>query len=302
MNKKNMAKALKAKIDDWLKSIDNPDVVKVIKSDAIVTGGALVSLITGEPPNDYDIYFKTKEACLMVARYYANKWNTMYPNKPKVIIEVGSKGVDGKVIDEDRITCFIKGVGIAAEDDESGIDDETEPVYDGEPNVEESAEANKPKYRPRYFSTNAISLSDKIQIVIRFYGPVQDIHKNYDYAHCTCSYDYKENCVTLPKKALECIINKELYYMGSRYPLCSIIRSRKFIMRGWHINAGQYLKMCLQLNELDLHDFETFKDQLAGVDSTYFAKAIDGIEKRMRNDPDFKVDNNYLFEVINRIF
>lgn len=291
MNSKNIKKALSAKLNDWLKSIEDEEIAKIIKENAIITGGAIVSLLTGEQPNDYDVYFKTEESCQLVAKYYANKWNSMYPEKPQVEV----------LNEEGRITCFIRSVEVAAEDDENCIDDASEPVYEGEP-FTENEESEKPKYRPRYFSTNAISLSDKIQIVIRFYGNVDEIHKNYDFAHCTCSYDYKTNKLDLPNKALECIINKELYYMGSRYPLCSIIRSRKFITRGWHINAGQYLKMCLQLNELNLHDFKVFKDQLAGVDSAYFAQAIDGIEKKMQEDPEFKIDNNYLFEVINRIF
>lgn len=160
----------------------------------------------------------------------------------------------------------------------------------------------KPKYRPRYFSTNAISLSNDIQIVIRFYGSVEEIHKNYDFIHCTCSYDYKENKVNLPTKALEAIINKELYYCGSKYPLCSIIRTRKFLKRGWTINAGQYLKMALQLNELDLKDLKVFKDQLTGVDSAYFNQAIEMIIKRQEEDESFQIDNTYLFEIINRIF
>ncbi len=292
MNKKNIAKALKVKLDDWIKNIDDVDIANEIKSSAIITGGALVSLITGEEPNDYDVYFKTQESCFKVAQYYAKKWNEKYPSKPKVTVKNEDNG---------RITCFIRSLGIAAEDGENDVDNVSDPV-EKVPEKEEKEDVTKAKYRPRYFSTNAISLSDKIQIVIRFYGPVEEIHKNYDFAHCTCSYDYATNTVNLPEKALECIINKELYYMGSKYPLCSIIRSRKFITRGWHINAGQYLKMCLQLNELDLHEFDTFRDQLAGVDSTYFAMAIDGIEKRMESDPEFKVDNNYLFEVINRIF
>jgi len=203
---------------------------------------------------------------------------------------------------EERVTCFIRSKGIAKEENENGIDDESEPVYDGEPYVEEQKDIERPKYRPRYFTTNAISLSDKIQLIIRFYGEVEDIHKNYDFAHCTCSYDYSRNELVLPNKALECIINKELYYIGSKYPLCSIIRARKFINRGWHINAGQYLKMCLQLNELNLHDFDTFRDQLTGVDSAYFDIAINGIEEKLKKEPDFKLDNNYLFEIINRIF
>jgi hypothetical protein len=84
--------------------------------------------------------------------------------------------------------------------------------------------------------------------------------------------------------------------------LCSIIRTRKFISRGWIINAGQYLKMALQLNELNLKDLNVFKDQLAGVDSAYFAQAISMIAERKEKDPTFEIDNSYLFEVINRIF
>lgn len=293
MNSKNMAKHLSRKLKDWVQSIGDPVVAKVVKDNAIVTGGALVSLLTGEPPNDYDIYFKTFESCLVVADYYAKKWNEMYPNKPQVTINH----------DEDkRITAFIESVGVVLEDGEDGIDDESEPVYtdDDEPDTQEVDD--RPKYRPRYFSTNAISLSDKIQLVIRFYGSVEEIHTNYDFVHCTCSYDFKENKVDLPSRALEAIITKELYYMGSKYPLCSIIRSRKFIQRGWFINAGQYLKMCLQLNELDLKDLDVFEDQLAGVDSYYFNQAIKAIKKEQESNPDFTIDNTYLFEIINRIF
>ena len=289
MNSKNMAKHLSRKLKDWVDSIEDQDVAKAVQENAIVTGGALVSLLTGKPPNDYDIYFKTRASCLLVANYYATKWNEMYPDKPQVEINYDP--------DTERITAFIDSSGLAMEEGEDGIDDESEPVQ--EPKVEDE---EKPRYRPRYFSTNAISLSDKIQLVIRFYGSVDEIHENYDFVHCTCSYDFKENKVNLPVRALEAIINKELYYTGSKYPLCSIIRTRKFIQRGWFINAGQYLKMCLQLNELDLKDMKVFEDQLVGVDSYYFSQAIKIIEKKQEEEPDFKVDNTYLFEVINRIF
>lgn len=290
MNSKNIKKSLKHKIDDWLKSIDSIRIQEIIKENAIITGGAIVSLLNGEKPNDYDIYFKTKESVLEVAKYYASLWNKNHKDKNQVEI----------IEEEERIQCFIRSAGAVMEDEESGIDDESEESYVEETDEEKIKDI--PKYRPRYFSTNAISLSDDIQIIIRFYGSVNEIHKNYDYIHCTCSYDYKENEINLPTKALEAIINKELVYTGSKYPLCSIIRSRKFINRGWHINAGQYLKMCLQLNELDLTDMKVFKDQLTGVDSAYFNQAIEMILKKQEEDSNFKVDNTYLFEIINRIF
>ncbi|MFQ8776896.1 MAG: hypothetical protein ACLR78_04970 [Roseburia sp.] len=36
----------------------------------IVTGGAIVSLLTGEELHDYDVYFRTKEACVTKAAAY----------------------------------------------------------------------------------------------------------------------------------------------------------------------------------------------------------------------------------------
>lgn len=294
MNSKNIAKALNKKLQNWVDTIEDKEVAKIIKDNAIITGGALVSLLNSEKPNDYDVYFKTLEACKKIAEYYANKWNEMHPDKNNVEIK----------IENDRVQCFIKSEGAVMEDDENGIDDNTEPYAtenDDNP-TEQNPEIEKPKYRPRYFSTNAISLSDGIQIVIRFWGEVDKIHENYDFEHCKCSYDWKNNKVDLPTKALECIINKELYYSGSKYPLCSIIRTRKFINRGWSINAGQYVKMALQLNELNLKDLNVFKEQLVGVDSAYFSQAINAIAKKQEEDPNFTVDNTYLFEIINRIF
>lgn len=205
MNSKNIKKSLKHKIDDWLKSIDSIRIQEIIKENAIITGGAIVSLLNGEKPNDYDIYFKTKESVLEVAKYYASLWNKNHKDKNQVEI----------IEEEERIQCFIRSAGAVMEDEESGIDDESEESYVEETDEEKIKDI--PKYRPRYFSTNAISLSDDIQIIIRFYGSVNEIHKNYDYIHCTCSYDYKENEINLPTKALEAIINKELVYTGSKY-------------------------------------------------------------------------------------
>lgn len=287
MNSKNLKKALNAKLNDWLKSVDDSEIKKEIKENVIITGGAIVSLLTGEKVNDYDVYFRTKESLVKVAEYYVKKWND---GKHKRSAEL-------RVNETGQVKCFVSSEGVASEEDE-------EPVLFEEFEPEES-ESNAPeidKYRPVFLTSNAITLSDKIQVVTRFYGEVEEIHKNYDFAHCTCAWSSWDNNLSLPQKALECIINKELYYIGSKYPLCSIIRTRKYLNRGYTVNAGQYLKMCLQLNELNLHDVETLKDQLVGVDSTYFTMALEKLEAKKSEEPNFEPDNSYLFEVINRIF
>ena len=297
MNSKNIKKHLSKKLNDWLASIDDEKIISTIKDNTIVTGGALVSLLTGEPVNDYDVYFRTKGACIEVAGYYVQKWNEAHPDKP-VTLRVDN--------DTGKVDCFIQSKGIADEDetDTNSIAYNFESTEEGDEDVgvEADQEESKEKYRPRFITSNAITLSDKIQIVIRFYGEVEEIHKNYDFAHCTCAWSSWDNKVFLPTKALECIINKELYYIGSKYPLCSIIRTRKYINRGYKINAGQYLKMCMQLNELDLKNIDVLEDQLTGVDTAYFERLVGLMRDHMETMGGDAVDTTYAMELINKLF
>ncbi len=157
---------------------------------------------------------------------------------------------------------------------------------------------DKPKYRPVFLSSNAITLSDKVQLVTRFFGDPDKIHKNYDFVHCTNYWTSWDNQLVLRPEAVESLLAKELRYVGSKYPLCSVIRTRKFIQRGWACTAGQYLKMIMQLQELDLKDVAVLEEQLTGVDTAYFVEVIEALKKRDAK----RVDAAYLVELIDRIF
>lgn len=328
MNSKNIKKHLNAKLNNWLASIEDDNVKKILRENVIITGGALVSLLTGEKVHDYDVYLRTNEACKAVAEYYVQQWNKTHEDSqislrvvPPETIQVptyedGIRKTDENgqpafhsVVTPERIKVFVQSVGVVEEKPvETEVDapfppiEEVEKTDEGKATEEAAEETGKPKYRPVFMSSNAITLSDKIQIVVRFYGEVEVIHKNYDFAHCTCSWTSWNNEVQLPEKALECIINKELYYIGSKYPLCSIIRTRKYLERGYHINAGQYVKMAFQLNELNLYNLETLEDQLTGVDSGYFMMMIEALKKKADESGEAVVDKSYVFELINRMF
>src|SRR3546814_5103821 len=88
-------------------------------------------------------------------------------------------------------------------------------------------ETSDPTYRPVFMSTNAITLSDKIQIVLRFYGEADAIHENYDFVHCTNYWTSKDANLTPRQPALESLLCKEIRYVGSKYSVCSVIRLRK---------------------------------------------------------------------------
>lgn len=102
----------------------------------------------------------------------------------------------------------------------------------------------------------------------------------------------------LRTEALETLLSRELRYIGSKYPVCSVIRLRKFITRGWTINAGQILKMAMQISALDLTDPEVLKDQLTGVDAAYFHQVISALKAK---NPE-KVETAYLVEIIDKMF
>lgn len=301
MNSKNIKKHLNKKLCDWISNVDDENIKKILKENVIVTGGAIVSLLTNDTLHDYDVYFRTQDACLAVANYYVTKWNEFHSGKPVSVRFCTETG---------KIECFVRSKGIADEEEKrisdvaynfesTDIEDELVGI---EHETEESKEKSEEKYRPRFITSNAITLTNKVQIVTRFYGEIEDIHKNYDFAHCTCAWSSWDNELFLPQKALECIINKELYYIGSKYPLCSIIRTRKYIERGYHINAGQYVKMCMQLNELDLKDVKVLEDQLTGVDTTYFQTMVDALQKHMEETGESKVDATYAINLINKLF
>lgn len=295
MNRKDIKAALAKKHKEFVESIKDKDIRKLVKKNSIISGGAIVSMLLGEEVKDYDIYFTNKETTLAVANYYVAQFIEKHPNKKNAVtVQEDENG---------RVKIYIKSQGVASEPDAETVDDESEPIetiLDEE--TAEGEEPPKEKYRPVWLSSNAITLSNKVQLVIRFYGNADEIHENYDFAHCTSYWTSEDGELTLRPEALEAILARELRYIGSKYPLCSIIRSRKFIERGWKINAGQYLKMALQLNQLDLLDVPTLKDQLVGVDSAYFERAIDYIQSKQEQDPTWSLDNSYLVEVINKIF
>jgi hypothetical protein len=148
-----------------------------------------------------------------------------------------------------------------------------------------------------YFSANAISLHNNIQIVTRFTGDNVEIHKNFDFIHATNYFTYKDGLVT-NVKALESIMSKTLYYQGSLYPLTSVIRTKKFLKRHWNISAGEYLKMLFQVSELDLKDPLVLEEQLIGIDVAYFTKLIE----ILRGVDPAKINAEYIASLIDKVF
>lgn len=306
MLEKTIKQVLNKKVTNWLESIEDKKIRDIVAKNVIITGGCIPSLMENIEPNDFDVYFKTKEAVLEVARYYANMYNTNSMDGMVSVIDGEQAGIRNTA---DRIKLVVRSIGIAGDlnainaSEELGVDNIWETIEEIDETKEaEIIEKTTKKYYPVFFSTNAITLSDKIQIVVRFYGEPEKIHETYDFEHTKAYYCYSENKLEIPKKVYECVNNKTLIYTGSLYPVCSVFRLRKFIGRGWKINAGQILKMCMQISELNLQDIATLEDHLVGVDSSYFMNLIQAFAEKKEKDPSWELDSNYIISIIDKIF
>jgi hypothetical protein len=332
---KTVKAVLRKKIDEWTKTIDDPYVKNLVEKNTIVTGGAIASMLLGEKVNDFDVYFKDYTTTLAVARYYLKKFEENKKADAQTFKIYVADGL-GKEIPEDQvepsgdseddkrvmIVCRSAGVATEKEVEKDYRYFEGHPDHAGQQYVAEvmtdsgdiedtyveteealheqgDSEVVVKDYRPVFLSTNAITLTGRIQVVIRFWGEPDKIHENYDFVHCTNYWTAKDGELVLRKEALEALLSRELRYVGSRYPLCSIIRLRKFIRRGWTINAGQILKMVMQVHGLALTNIKVLRDQLTGVDSAYFAQVLDRLKDKTKDNT---IDSAYLVEIIDRMF
>ena len=313
MKAKTIKSIIRSKVNDWIESITDEQLRKQLKNNVSVTGGCIVSMLLGEPVNDFDVYLKDHDTCLAVGRYYVDRFKekhatgikhdmTLEDSHGRIRIVVQSAGVASEKGTEKPYEYFEgspdeRAAGYVA--DVMSDPGEIEEAYqETEKKALETENETEDKYRPVFLSTNAITLSGKIQIVLRFYGAAEEIHANYDYVHCTCYWTSNDGSLTLRPEAMESMLARELRYTGSKYPVCSLVRMRKFIQRGWRVNAGQILKMIMQINELNLKDIGVLQDQLTGVDSAYFVQLI----KRLREKDPEKVNAAYLVEIIDRMF
>lgn len=308
---KTINQILTKKVDKWLESIEDEDLRKICKSDVIVTGGSIASMLLGEEVNDYDLYFKNYDTTVRVAKYYLEKFQKgRKANQGGISYSMSVEELKD-TLDRPRVRIVVKSAGIVGDEqtedyqyfERDGVDtpeagDYVEEAFqNAEGEVTPEAQETKPDYHPVFLSSNAITLKGGVQLILRFHGDHEAIHENFDFVHCMNYWTRKEG-VVVNTDSLLALMSKTLVYRGSLYPVCSVFRAKKFIQRGWSINAGQYLKMAMQISELNLNNPIILEEQLTGVDVAYFQEVINKCKEKDGET----IDTAYLMEIVNRMF
>ena len=256
---KAIGRTIRSNVDDWIESVEDPYLQDYLKDNVIVAGGSIASLVQDEEPHDYDIYFRTEECLDLVINYYLDR--SPIPGYVKDSVRKGSPFF---------YKCF-----------------------------EGKDEYNRlGKYSVLCYSSSAITLKGDIQLVTCTFGEPSEVSGSFDYLHSQGVYDYRNDKVIITSGIIEAIKRRRLIYTGSRYPIASLIRMRKFIRRGYYINSGQILKIAFDINKLDLDDVRVLRNQLIGVDVYYFQALLDRLDKK---DID-TFDTSYIIKLIDEFY
>lgn len=284
--KRKIEAIIHSKINEWInvsipntlecKSYPGTKLKDQIKQHYILTGGAIPSLLQGDEPKDYDIYFDNIHILYELVAYilrYISDWTIKeecYQPDPK--FKWHQPSVPGSLTISEippdpnaalvnaikpSLTTIPISVNAAHINAFYGDDIVFHNIKTGN-KIRHRVKTGKGTYQLKFASSNSLILSNEIQVITRIVGNPAELHKTFDFIHCV-SYYTEQTGLVLNKFAMESILTKELKYMASSpYPMCSIMRAKKFIQRGWTISDSELLKIMLDIVKLD-----TNKDTLA---------------------------------------
>jgi hypothetical protein len=172
MQIKTIKKVITKKLEDWLVTIEDVKLRDEVRKSLLVSGGAITSLLQNIPVNDYDIYIQNIDVLIKLANYYcqgkvldgrlrdrylenydkSDLYQKLFENN-----DYSEATVRVRTLKNNQVKLNIPSVGV-----------KVEPKLD--------TAGNPLKYQVAFLSQNAISLTDDIQIVLRFSGSVEEIN------------------------------------------------------------------------------------------------------------------------------
>jgi len=102
------------------------------------------------------------------------------------------------------------------------------------------------RFKINLITENSVNLSDKIQLVTKFTGEPEKIVKSFDWKHIKSYYIYPDKII-FSDDVYRLICEKELIYTGSKFPLSTLLRVRKYIKKGWTISTASMTHVVMDI-------------------------------------------------------
>lgn len=156
-------------------------------------------------------------------------------------------------------------------------------------------QCNSTLYSPTLITENSVNLTNHIQLVLKFVGFPEEIVENFDWAHIKSYYSLSKGLI-LTNDIYKLLLEKQLIYTGSEYPLSTLLRLRKYLSKGWKIDTQNLVAIAMDIvfafrddtwvsDDIKLIDVEKMIEQLNGVDPLTIQKEL---KKRFGEKLDLK--------------
>jgi hypothetical protein len=161
--------------------------------------------------------------------------------------------------------------------------------------VREYFKSQKPDYTKKYhvklITDNAINLSDKIQLITKFTGSPSEVTDKFDWQHIKSYYDCNTEKLHLTSDVYQLVVEKDLIYTGSDYPLSSLMRLKKYIKKGWNVSNTTILHIALDFVEAMNKKEEERRKSEASDFINYNGITNIEVEKAVIKNKQFNVDD-----------
>jgi hypothetical protein len=119
----------------------------------------------------------------------------------------------------------------------------------------------------------------------------------YDFTICMGAYNFRK--FVLHENFFQHLSQRRLIFNHkTKYPICSLMRVRKFLERGYKISYTELIKIALSVHGLNLDSLSVLKDQLEGIDALFLKPLIDKLQDRLEE----KYDLGLFLQLIEETF
>lgn len=165
----------------------------------------------------------------------------------------------------------------------------------------------KSKGAKNIFSTNNAETLKwegvKWQLIKCANGTINEIFNSFDFSICMGAYDLKNDCFIIHKNFMAHNAQRRLvFHEGTKYPICSLIRTRKYMFRGYFLTGIEYIKMALCINKIRIETWADLKFHLQGIDTLFLEPLTTALEKEGDTIYDYDKFLVLMDEVLNKYF
>jgi hypothetical protein len=143
------------------------------------------------------------------------------------------------------------------------------------------------------------------QLVKVVFGSAAEVFDKFDFTVCMGAYSCGEDTFTLQTHFIQHNSQRKLvFHKGTLFPICSMVRTVKYMRRGYTMTGVERIRIAMAVSRLQLTSWQDVKKQLQGIDTTFLKPLTDNMLSEGRADKTFDYDefDAYIEDIMTKYY